>query len=409
MMSSGESMAICDGERGSQWTSRSSHHECEAAGMPMRACSAAERRRKSKWVLVGALALLTACAPGEDAIGEARRPTLRGATLTVIDSLDLQETDSVFASKVNAIVLQKRGQLLVADAGVGRVLEYSRDGRLLRTFGRRGKGPGEFSSPSWMVVLGDSLLLVKNGPAFRIEAFDLRSGAWLWGRRFDAKTTTGLAAVGDTVVMGLLDAGRGSSFVSFSDSGSALQPHGRLPSDAHGDPLLTDAFRLTQLAARGDTIAQAYEVSNWLFVLTMDGSLVDSVHIPVARRKGAPVKLLPLLRANQELGIKAVNHVSQPQVLQWIGEGIIGLVTVDPDRTGARFRGPAFLSVIDLRTRRACVDAPLPVPEDPPPATAWSGDTLLMLYQDVSRDGRPVARVKRARVDLATCEWSGEP
>lgn len=377
--------------------------------MRSRGLESKARLRGARWGIVAALGALAACAAGDDRIGESRRSGLRGPRLSVIDSLDLQETDSVFASKVNAIVLRKRGQLLVADAGVGRVLEYSRDGRLLRTFGRRGKGPGEFSSPSWMVVLGDSLLLVKNGPAFRTEMFDLRSGAWVWGRRFDAKTTTGLAAVGDTVVMGLLDAVRGSSFVSFSDSGSALQPHGRLPSDAHGDPLLTDAFRLTQLAARGDTIAQAYEVSNWLFVLTMDGSLVDSVHIPVARRKGAPVKLLPLLRANQELGMKAVNHVSQPQVLQWIGEGTIGLVTVDPDRTSSRFRGPAFLSVIDLRNRRACVDAPLPAPEDPPPATAWSGDTLLMLYPDVSGDGRPVARVKRARVDLATCEWSGEP
>lgn len=367
------------------------------------------RVRRASWGVGAAFGLFAACTAGDDRIGESRRQGLTGPALLVIDSLDLQETDSVFASKVNAIISREGGQLLVADAAIGRVLEYSRDGRLLRTFGRRGKGPGEFSSPSWMVVLGDSQLLVKNEPAFRMEAFDLRSGAWVWGRRFDAKTTTGLAAVGDAVVMGLLDAGRGSSFVSFSDSGSALQPNGHLPSDAHGDPLLTDAFRLTQLATHGDTIAQAYEVSNWLYLLTMDGALVDSVHIPVARRKGAPVKLLPLLRANQELGMKAVNHVSQPQVLQWIGEGIIGLVTVDPDRTSSRFIGPAFLSVVDVRRRRACVDGPLPAPADPPPATTWRGDTLLMQYQDVTVDGRPVARLKRARVELTTCEWSGEP
>ncbi len=188
-----------------------------------------------------------------------------------------------------------------------------------------------------------------------------------------------------------------------------LQSHGRLPGDVHGDPLLTDAFRLTQRATHGDTIVQAYEVSNWLYVLTLDGALVDSVHMPVARRKGAPVRLLPLLRTNQALGMKAVNHVSQPQALQWIGDGTVGLVTVDPDRTSQRFRGAAYLSAVDLRSKRACVDAPLPAPEDPPPAAAWRGDTLLMLYQDVTVGGRPVARGKRAKVDLTTCEWAGEP
>lgn len=360
-------------------------------------------------MIMAALAALAACAAGDERIGESRRPSLRGPTLLVIDSVDLQESDSVFVSKVNAIVAQGNGRMLVADAGIGRVLEFGTDGRLVRTFGRRGKGPGELSSPSWMVVLGDSLLLVKNGPAFRIEAFDLRSGAWVWGRRFDAKTTTGLAAVDGLVLMGLLDATKGTSFVSFSDSGSALQSHGRLPGDAHRDPLLTDAFRLTQLAAHGDTVVQAYEVSNWLHVSTLDGVYVDSVHMPVARRKGAPIRLLPLLRANQALGMKAVSHVSQPQALQWIGDGTVALVTVDPERMSPRFRGAAYLSVVDLRGKRACVDAPLPAPDDPAPAAAWRGDTLLILYQDVTADGKPVARVKRARVDLTSCDWTSDP
>ncbi|MCC6931235.1 MAG: hypothetical protein IT359_19760 [Gemmatimonadaceae bacterium] len=323
----------------------------------------------------------------------------------MIDSVDLLERDGVFVSKPNDVLVLPNHDLLVSDVAVGSVLRFSSRGELLGRLGRRGRGPGEFVSPGWMARASDSVLLVQNAPAFRIEAFDLRAGTWLWGRRFEAKTTTGLAARENDVLLGLLDAQRKTSFVEFPDSSSALLYRGRLPADAHADPLLTDAFRLTQLAARGGRIAQAFEVSNWIYLFDATAASVDSFHIVVARRKGAPVRLLPLLRSNQQLAMKAVNHVSQPVALGWLNDALLGLVTVDPDRTSVRYRGQAFVSVVDLNARRACVDAPLDVPSDPAPVATFAGDTLFVVYQDIGTTGAAVTRVRRMKVGLGQCSW----
>ncbi len=355
--------------------------------------------------LVPVLRLVALVGCSGDRIGEERKPSIAGPRLRTIDSLVLSEKGGVFVSKPNDILAISDSRVLVSDAAVGRVLEYAADGDLRRTIGGRGRGPGEFASPGWMSLVGDSLLLVQNSPALRIEAFDLRSGEWRWGRRFTAKTTTGLASRDGVVLLGLLDATRHSSFVEFPDTLSELVARGQLPYDAHDDPLLTDAFRLTQLAVHGSRIAQAFEVSNWLFVFGPGPADVDSFHIAVARRKGAPTRLLPLLRTNQSLGMKAVNHVSQPIALGWLDSERVGVVTVDPDRTSPRYRGKAFVSVVNIRRREACVDGALDVPSDPAPVATFRGDTLLVLYQDVSSTGAAETIVKRLHVDLTSCEW----
>jgi hypothetical protein len=337
--------------------------------------------------------------------GEERVPQLVGPQLLAIDSVVLNERDGVFVSKPNDLLVLPDGRLLVSDAAAGQVLSYSAAGELEGAFGKRGRGPGEFTSPGWMTLSGDSLLLVQNAPAFRIEAFDVRSGAWRWGRRFDARTTTGLATRNGVVLLGLLDTQKKSSYVAFPDTVSRLVPEGRLLQDAHNDPLLTDAFRLTQLAVRGARVAQAFEVSNWLYVFGPTRTDVDSFHLAVARRKGAPTKLLPLLRDNQALGLEAANHVSQPIALHWMDAERVGVVTVDPDRMSPRYRGPAYVSVVDVERRRACVDGALIGPSDPAPVATFRGDTLYVLYQDVGPTGSAETIVKRMRVDLLSCSW----
>lgn len=342
-----------------------------------------------------------------DEIGESRQPSLAAATLTAIDSVLLEEAGGAFIAKPADLVVGRGGTLLIPDVGMKRLFEFAADGRSVRSFGHAGSGPGEFVSPGWSTLVADSTILVKDNPALELEAFSLTRGQWMWSRRLPSSVTSGIAYAGDDILVAELNAQSRTSFLRIPlDSSRGTVAAGALPQDAHGDAALANAFRQSVLAPQGSRVAQAFEVSNWILIFDERGLPTDSIHLPVARRKGAPVRLLPLLRDDPSRVMEAVNHVSQPIALAWLSDTILGLVTVDADRTVRRYAGPTYLTVVDTRTRRACVDAVVPAPLDPPPVARFVADTLVLVYADTSLTGAPEARVKRLLIDTSTCSWA---
>ena len=67
------------------------------------------------------------------------------------------EGDGLFF--VTAAQRLAHGDIVVADAGNHRLDVFDATGRKVRTLGREGRGPGEFSHPSWVGVHGDTLLV----------------------------------------------------------------------------------------------------------------------------------------------------------------------------------------------------------------------------------------------------------
>jgi streptogramin lyase len=76
-----------------------------------------------------------------------------------------------------------KGEIAVADTGGGRVLVCSAGGRLLRTVGRPGGGPGELNNPVDVALDGEGGVVVADAGNRRILRFDsggLPTGAWRW-------------------------------------------------------------------------------------------------------------------------------------------------------------------------------------------------------------------------------------
>ncbi len=77
----------------------------------------------------------------------------------------------------SAVVVAPSGDIFVADGHIGddsneRVVKFSRDGRFIRTWGKRGKGPGEFDGPHCIAMDSRGRLFVCDRSNNRIQIFD---------------------------------------------------------------------------------------------------------------------------------------------------------------------------------------------------------------------------------------------
>lgn len=150
-------------------------------------------------------------------------------TLVIGDEADPAKTFSFLAAAVKL----STGQIAIVDRGSNELRLFDASGRFIESFGRRGSGPGEFQSVSWIGRSQDSLFLFDRGharvslyhartlvPFATIEARNtqerisvvgrMRDGAWLLStiRAVDLLHPHGVYR--DTVRIGLLAAsGRG--------------------------------------------------------------------------------------------------------------------------------------------------------------------------------------------------------
>lgn len=99
----------------------------------------------------------------------------------------LHETDSVFVGRPFGITLSPRGDLFVSDGANWTVLQFDGAGRFVRSFGKRGRGPGEFTSPGPLTITGDTLVVFGG---IKLQAFGVKTGELLWERPNDTAKGT---------------------------------------------------------------------------------------------------------------------------------------------------------------------------------------------------------------------------
>ncbi len=125
--------------------------------------------------LLGLVALLGCSAGDSPAVGEG---AWRLEEFLRIGSLDEEETS--FTSVADIGVTD--AAIYVLERQPPRVVQFTREGRWVRTFGRRGQGPGEFVGPSRMGIMGDTLW-VSDPQGGRMELFS-PGGEFLSSVRF---------------------------------------------------------------------------------------------------------------------------------------------------------------------------------------------------------------------------------
>lgn len=116
--------------------------------------------------VLSALALLLGVAPAAAAQATVRVPAADralaapGQPLFSVGRADGPGPETF--TRVAHVAFDRSHNLYVLDQGVGRVVVFDARGRLLRQFGRRGRGPGEFIVPMQLVIAADGSVVVSD-------------------------------------------------------------------------------------------------------------------------------------------------------------------------------------------------------------------------------------------------------
>lgn len=68
-------------------------------------------------------------------------------TIRLTSELILKESEEVFWSTITDVAIHKNGDILVLPSRINQVLIFDKNGNFKQTYGRKGRGPGEFERP----------------------------------------------------------------------------------------------------------------------------------------------------------------------------------------------------------------------------------------------------------------------
>jgi hypothetical protein len=362
--------------------------------------------------LMALLGIVSGCQEnGRQQVGDIRPPAdTPGPTILVGDSVPLVESGSgMLGAYTSMMTRDGAGRLYVSDMASRRVVAFGPDGRVVRTFGRPGEGPGEFRLPGALHVFGDTLLMVHDPNRERFLQFDTRSGDLILER----KATTDLIApdwsvVGDSIFAGVL--GSAGIFSGWSVSGGDILQVVPMPSDLRGHQGVMMRYGVPRTAIVDSNLLVLVPGRAGLHFYSRAGEARGRLLIPASRRRGEP---LDLVSRQQALARDSPGELvaSTPAGIHGLTSGLILVAMQDMEliaggRKDAKYGNFAmYASLIDLDRMVACVDAKLPISSDVPLIPIFRGDTMQLLGRVATPDLAVRSQLYSFTIDDAGCTW----
>jgi hypothetical protein len=220
------------------------------------------------------------------------------------------------------VVSPEPSGFLVADVREAQIRHYTPSGRLAKSFGRRGAGPGEFTALSSAIHLEADRLLATdmNG---RLTTFT-NDGTVLRTDQAPLTPLYGAVKLNDsTVVLMGRSRGDGQKFLlHFWDTSRHAVRGSFFPEPAHR-PELDDAYRFIgfpHVAVRGTRIAAIFAVGQEVRIFDGTGAQIGEIPIPFQgfRPLSSPI---PSSEAAPEAMQKWIESFSVASRLAWLEDG----------------------------------------------------------------------------------------
>jgi hypothetical protein len=339
-----------------------------------------------------------------------------GPALIAVDSVLLAEADTLYLGNPFSLAIDPwDGSFYVSDFFANRVFRFSRDGSLMRSYGRPGSGPGEFMAPNLVFALDERTLVASDQRHKLFQLYDRDSGAFLRGIPYEGR----LGMTPPVAANGLI----------WAPSRNPATGTAALAWDVRTDsirylPALPDEY-VTSLARRGwfasfystgtvaawaDSVIVGMSGGNDLILHHADGTVLDTVRVPVVRRRGVPANHQQRVDEDRKLETDELFRIASLLYhVHRTPDGSLLVVHHDSDLEGEIQGGVItarpFVTVISPDRRRACVDAELPVSPDARPIQGFRGDTLFLLDRRILPDETLETWVVKYRVDAENCDW----
>ncbi|MDE2784920.1 MAG: hypothetical protein OXK77_18365 [Gemmatimonadota bacterium] len=341
-----------------------------------------------------------------------------GPALILEDSVILRETDDHYVGQPVSLIPVGDGSFLIADGFSNSVLHFDSEGRYNKTFGRKGRDRGEFAFVSSAGFVARDLVGIGDDHAHELELFELGSGRhigavavspsalvdeyvvrgdtlWFAGINTEGWTSVGLTTLNEVV----------SAASSANEDGFVLSP------DLLGAPrvyseneVVMGVLPKVSLDAFEDRLLAGFAASPRLLVANSYGAVLDSVEMPVARRRGllSDDDLHALKPGPEVTGI--FGQVSYLVKVSHTSNGFINTVHQESnyDPATRQMRGTFFVSSARVDGEQPCPDTLVPTSDAGLPELTLEGDRLHVLDQRLGDRGvRTVIRT--FRIDPVNC------
>ncbi len=328
-------------------------------------------------------------------------------TATLVDSIVLQEPDSVALGTRTPVLLRTRdGAMFTFEFPGRRVSAYAPDGRYLGELARSGDGPGALRMVGGGAVMpGDSAVVVFDAARLRVLSFGASD---LTLRRETSLAEPFLAPnsgamLGDDVLLAPFVSP--TAFARLDGVSGVIQPWGETPKDWSARNLA--AFSRAVAVPVGERVFTLLPLDSIALWRDKAGAVLDSIRVPARARR-------PVTADVRERLERMVQSDSFEQVASWslastrLSGDRPAVLFLDLDAAalegGMRFDvrwHQFYVTVLGNSPATTCVDIPVNVPFGEMSWPTFTGDTLWVLDRTPADDGTPRTMVRGLRI---SCE-----